>query len=115
MTLIFPYKCLICKLRFESADESPRCPHCRHGYVEKLSRKGKKITKKKIKFSGDFVEIGKKCQKCIFSEKSTSLGVKIKCNFPEPETVFHKNQGWICYSYQKMKGCKNDEKKRCIH
>ena len=110
MTLVFSYKCLICKSSFESADEKPRCPQCGHGYVEKLSRKGKKTTKKKIKFSGDFVVIGgKKCRKCLHSETATST---TRCTLSSPVTTLHKEKnGWICFSFSpkiKKKEAKNE-------
>jgi len=100
MTLVFPYKCLICKKKFEGVEDQKNCPKCKNIFIQRTSKRGrKKITKKKIEFSGDFVEIGKKCQKCIFSEKSTNLGIGIKCGLPKPKTVFRHGQ-WLCYSFK---------------
>lgn len=103
--MTYTYKCQICRIHFDGPNEKPVCPRCGSKYTERLIQRGNKKIKKKKKFAGNFIEVGgKKCRKCDFSEKSTSLSIKLKCNCPEPETVFHKKKNvWVCHSFKAKK------------
>ena len=101
MTLDFPYKCLICKLRFDAEENCKNCPRCGSRYTQKLLRKDKKRVEKKIhvsRLSGNHVKIGgKKCRGCRYSERTVNLVIKCTCN--DPTTTYRQNIGWICFSY----------------
>ena len=60
----------------------------------KIKRSASRLTEAYVKVSE------KQCRKCVFSDNSTSLGIKIKCSpSSKPKVVFHQTQGWICFSF----------------
>ena len=72
----------------------------------------KKNKKKRFapQFTGDYIEIGESCKDCVHSDIPTLSIAKVRCIYHKPKTTFHKNHGWICYSFsQKISGTNEDE------